>query len=408
MSNVYYERGVQLYSIARYQDAINSFEQALSISPDDTDVKYHLALCFFVLDQEEKAEKIALSILETDPDDGHVHFLLSKIYTTLDQDKKAKKHNDIAISLDPYEANFFGQRAYILMGEKKYEQGVIAADEGLKLEPNNEYCLNAKVQLLTKLGRQEEAEIITETLLENDAENVFSHANIGWVELENQNYDKAFTHFTEALRLNPNFEYAREGMSTALKAKNFLYRLYLKYSFWMGKQTGKRQWAVIIAIYFIYRVSVKMLSAAQMDYLVIPVIIFYMFFVLGTWMMDSIANAILLTSTHGKYLLSQQEKNSGIAFASLLGLALACLIAFLVTNSTNLLWLSIAAFAALVPVPRSFLEISKNRKYFGLLAGIVMLGLISYSFMVFAPSFSPTFAIIITLVAYTWISNLIK
>ena len=40
------------------------------------------------------------------------------------------------------------------------------------------------------------------------------------------NNKKALEHFKEALQFNPNFEYARQGMSTALKSNNFVWKAY--------------------------------------------------------------------------------------------------------------------------------------------------------------------------------------
>ena len=406
--NVDFEYGVQLYNSSRYKDALDRFSKALEASPNDPEILYHQALCYIMLDQYEKAKQIGLSILAAAPDDGYIHFLLSRIYLGIYDLKKAKKHINDAISIYPYEAEFFGQKAALLLEESKHEEGIRTTDEGLAIDPNNKTCLNVKARLLTKLNRVEEASAITENLLDKDPENEFSHANTGWVELENGNHKKAFEHFAEALRLDPTYSYAREGMTTTLKAKNFLYRNYLKYEFWMSKKSSGQQWGVIIVIYLVYRFSTKLLSAADMNFLLIPVIILYMFFALGSWMMEPISNSILLTNVYGRYLLSKNELKSGISFIALLSLAIISLGGYFVLNVDHLLWMSIAFFAALVPVPRSFLKQNQRGRIAGFLTGIIMIAISAVGFLFIDSSIGPSFAIIITLVAYTWISNFIK
>jgi hypothetical protein len=60
------------------------------------------------------------------------------------------------------------------------------------------------------------------------------HANEGWRLLGAGDQREAERRFREALRLDPNCEYAREGVIAALKARHFAYRVILAWSFRMG------------------------------------------------------------------------------------------------------------------------------------------------------------------------------
>src|SRR5205085_1539069 len=77
-------------------------------------------------------------------------------------------------------------------------------------------------------------------------EDAFSHANQGWTLLHEGKPRKALEHFREALRLEPEMEFARLGIVEALKARNLIYGLMLRYFLWMDRLGGTVQWVIIL------------------------------------------------------------------------------------------------------------------------------------------------------------------
>ena len=73
-----------------------------------------------------------------------------------------------------------------------------------------------------------------EETLYNNPNDAFSHANIGWALLQNQEVEQAKTHFAEALRLDPNMKFARHGMIESIKSQNWIYRQFLAFSFFLN------------------------------------------------------------------------------------------------------------------------------------------------------------------------------
>jgi tetratricopeptide (TPR) repeat protein len=408
MENQHYLRGVQLFSLGRYKDAIAYFQKALQDIPNDFNSLFHLAHAYLNLDDLEKSEEIANALLKIDPDDENAYFLLSQIYFSKNDFKKALEFINKAISIYPYEADFFGQKSYINLNEKEYESALKFANEGLALDPNNKLCLNARVQALTKLERKEEVSSTIENLLDKDPENVYSHANVGWSKLENGNTQEALHHFKEALALDPNFGYAREGMSTALKSKNFVYNLYLKYAFWISKKSSKQQWVFIIGIYLAYRFSIELLSNTKYTFLVIPIVIVYLLLALGGWLMESLSNAILIFDNYGKYLLDKNQKKSGQAFLTLTLGAILALITYAFLGDQYFLLIGFSFLCSLIPLPRGFLIASKNKKIFHFIIGTLMLliaflGILYTDDLMFLGS-----GVLILLIAFTWLGNVIK
>ena len=401
MESSNYLRGVQLFELGRFEEAKRYFQEDL----ENWDSRYYLAYCLFNTDDASGAEQIVNELISEQPNEDSLFFLKSRIAVHKSDYKKAEMYIDEAIAMDPYHADYFGFKAHIAMLRKLHKLALKSANEGLAIDPKNSLCLNTRAQALTKLKRIDEADQTVEDILFENPEDSYSHANVGWVALENGKRKEALNHFKEALKSNPNFEYARQGMTTALKSKNPIYSWYMKYAFWISKQSSRNQWGFIIGVYLIYRFSLKFLSASGLSYLAIPLIILYMLFALGGWIMEPLSNTILNFDSYGKYLLSKEQRLSGYTFGGLLGIALIALIIFYITNLPYFMILSIGFLCALIPLPRAFLLDSKKGKFVGIGVGILMLLVGIFGFFITTNTY-PLIAIIVgALIVYTWVGN---
>src|SRR6185295_5916341 len=75
----------------------------------------------------------------------------------------------------------------------------------------------------------------------------------GWALLHAGDAKRALEHFREALRLDPELEFARAGVVEALKARNPIYRVMLLYFLWMARLSGRTRWGIILGGYFGFR-----------------------------------------------------------------------------------------------------------------------------------------------------------
>ena len=402
------DRGTQLFEIGRYKEAIPYFQKGLTEDIDGFSAKYYLAQCFFQTNDKDKSLTLALELRKQFPNVENIYFLLSQIYLHDENIKEAGLNIDKALEINPYEESFFGQKSYIHLSKKEFEKALHAANEGLKINAKSSFCLNARTTALTKLNRKEEAKSSIEFLLQDDPEDPHSHANVGWSFLENNNTEKALTHFKEALTLDPNLEYARSGMLTAIKSKNKIYNLYLRYAFWINNKSEKNQWIFIIGIYLAYRFSLKLLSASGLTYLAIPLIIIYLLFALGSWIIDPLSNMLLIFDKFGKYLLDKQEKLSGQLFFALLASAFAMFICSIITNNIYFTLLSLTFLATILPITRGVLTDKKNLKAINLSYGLIMIliaiigPLLGFQIMLIGSIVGVMF------IAYTWIGSFLK
>jgi tetratricopeptide (TPR) repeat protein len=295
----------------KYDAAEKILRQLLAQEP--TNIQYLALLSELNLAQDSVTE--AASIIEDaiglSPDTAHLYFIKSRIEIQKDKYDEAEKSIQQALSLDPYTADYFAWFANIKLARKQYEESLRLANEALAIDPEDLLALNVRSTVLIKLNRKEESFATIEGALRNDPNNAYTHANYGWGLLEKGDHKKALKHFKEALKNDPNFEYAQKGMIEALKASNPVYRLFLRYAFWMGNLVAKYQWGVLVGLWLgtqgLNQLA-KQVPGLQ-PYLA-PVILLLVLFAFSTWIIKPISNLFLRFNAYGKFLLNKQEKMS--------------------------------------------------------------------------------------------------
>ena len=406
--NLLLQRGIQLFNLNKYDEAIKALQQALQQDPNDVTIKFYIGCCYVAKVDLKKAEPIVESILGEANDFPEIFYLMAAIKLNQDKNKEALAFNNEAISINPSIADFYGQKAEILLHMKKFTEGLEAADMGLELDARNLNCLNLRGLLLTKLNRKEEAEQTVENVLNEGPEDHMAFASSGWVALENGTIKKALDYFKEALKLNPNSNYAKDGMSKALKSKNLVYRWYLKYAFWIGNMSSKNQYIFIIGIYLAYRFGVKALNQFDLAYLALPLIVIYLFFALGAWIMEPLANSILNFDRYGKYLLNQREKQSGYIFLSLFLLFLIAAAGYFITKNDYFLLMGAVSICPILPATNGLLRYDRNSRIIALsYAGLMILVGLG-SLIITQNPVNSAIAVLIMMVIYTWIGNFLK
>ena len=398
-------RGIQLFELGRYQETIPYLQHALTENAEEFTPKYLLAQCYFQIDNIEKALTVITDLRKDYPNEAEIYFLLSQIYLHKGKLKEASENVDKAIEIDPFDENYFGQKAYLLINSKQFESALDFANEGLKINSKNTFCLNARTTALTKLNRKEEAASSIENLLNDNPDNAYSHANVGWSHLESNKPKEALKHFKEALMLNPNLDYARSGMLTAMKSKNKVYNLYMRYAFWMSNKSQKNQYIFIIGLYIGYRLSLKLLTESGLTIIAIPLIIIYLLFALGSWIMDPLSNMILMFDKFGKYLLDKKDKLSGQIMFGLLMSALLFFGVYFILNDVQYALISAACLASILPLTRAAIADSKKSEIINYIYGITIILIAVFGTSLGFPFGTVATAVGILFIAYTWLGS---
>ncbi len=374
------ERARILLRQKRYKDAEQHAAAVLQSNPNDADALQIIGHCR--LDNKQYAEAIQLfqQCLSIEPDDDYVHYLLGFAHYRNHDKEKALASLRPALRLNPYASAYYGLYAYILMDENKYDEALEKANQGLAVNAQDLTCLNARSQALFRLKDKEAAYDTIKEALSVDPDDDFTHTNLGWHFMEAGKHKKAREHFRQALRINPNNNRARQGYKESLKANLAPYRWMLMFSLWLSAKSRKARWSIVIVIW----VSVQLVSGVSensgWNILAYTVIGLYVLFVVFSWVGTCIANIMLLLSGEGKYVLTKAEKymSAAVLVCLITSLTLAIFEARLpATKEGDQFFPALIFLTLTMPVSRfDFLEILKKRK----IALIFTISLIVYGF----------------------------
>lgn len=350
------QRGLLLYQQNRLDLAEQELRQALASDPHEAFGHSLLALCLARRSALDDATAEAQQAVHLAPEAPFSHYTLASVLHDRRHLKEALASAREAIRLDPSEADYHALEAQIHLDEKRWTEGLAAADRGLQLDAENIACTNLRAIALVKLGRKAEAGATIDDALRRNPDNAVTHANQGWASLEQSEARRALDHFREALRLDPENEWARAGLVEALKARNIIYAAMLRYFLWMARLPPRAQVGVIIGGYFLNR----MLGSAAADNpklapWILPFQIVYLTFALLTWTAAPLFNLLLRLNSYGRFALTDEQTRASNWFAAVVIPALVSLALCLVFGFGSIFILSALVFGFLmIPVSGTF------------------------------------------------------
>jgi tetratricopeptide (TPR) repeat protein len=302
------QRALLLYDQSRHLLAEAELRQALADDPHESFAHALLGLCLANREQFGPATEEAQQAIHLAPDSAFAHYALASILHDRHRNTEALAAINEALRLDVSEPNFFALLSAIHISEKQWQEALVAAEQGLELNSEHVGCTNLRAIALVNLGRKDEAGATIAAALAKDPDNSITHANQGWTLLQQGKPKEALEHFREALRLDPENEWARQGIIEALKARHLIYAVMLRYFFWMSRLSRRAQWGVILAGYFGNQAlgSVAAASPALAPW-VLPLRILYVTFVLLTWTAVPIFNLLLRLNRFGRLALSREQ-----------------------------------------------------------------------------------------------------
>lgn len=370
----------------RFGEAQKEIRHYLSSNPQNIDALAILAQTHLGLGQVEQADGIIDDMLKLDASNAAILYMKGVTQARLGQDKNALKFLKSALSFNPYLPDAHAAISVIYFQQAKFEEALSSANAGLALDPQNETCLNQRSRALLKLGRVEEQLEADRQALKSNPLNPDTHATVGFTELEKGNTKKAKEHFREALKLDPNNDYARSGMVHAIKSTNPFYRLFLKYVFWMQGLSPQVRWAVVIIGYLLIQGLDRISESLGVFSPVAEVMITaYLIFAISTWIIGPVSNIFLRFHSFGKYLLDENDIRTANLSAILLTTSLVGVIVLFFGSQVEwynigiyLICCGVALTVVISSIENAVLEKSKrNLKLaggiFGVACGILIL-----------------------------------
>ncbi len=344
-----------LFDQGRYPMAAEEAGRQLASDPDDPLAHCLLALCLSKMERHEEAIREAQTAVHLAPDFPNGYAVLGSVLDDVGRLREAEAAARAALRLDPDEASHYALLASIRIQQRQWADALEQADRGLAIDPDHTGCANLKGIALVNLGRNQEAGAAIQTNLAKDPENAATHANQGWALLHQGDHKAAMDHFREALRLKPDMEWAQQGILEALRARNPVYGLMLRYFLWMSRFSGKMQLGIIVGAYVGYRLIRGLESShPALAPFLLPVIIAYVAFVYLNWTARPLFNLLLRLDRFGRLALTRDQVVASNWFGASLLAALAALGGALETGRGSLWFLAAAFLMLTVPISATF------------------------------------------------------
>lgn len=325
-------RALVLIEQRRYKDALDFLKKGIAEDPHDPYNLYLLALCQVNIPSENKHALATIEqALAINAEDAHFYALKASILIDRDKFKQATQTAEIAIQINPSNPEGHVEKSRALMAMTKWKPAEESIRKALELDPDNQRANNILATILRFRNKKDEFHEHSAQLLRKNPDDSYSHANTGWAALEQNDLKKAKYHFLEALRINPGYDYAREGILETFKAQSPLYRLYLQYCFTLAKIQRKGQIAIIIGLLVLVRILRHAFSGSFQSVGTVIVILYFVF-VLWSWVARGMGNFFLLFNNFARHALLPKERIEAIMVGStilmgavslILGIALA-------------------------------------------------------------------------------------
>jgi len=316
-NSVLLDRANLLLDQNRVKDAIQEIKNYLKSNPEDDHAYSIFARCYYKLKDFDQGIQTLREAIRINPQNGYYFYLLGFGFLGKGQLIESRNYFQQGINLEPYQGEYYGMLGRTYLRDNQYNLALEKANKGLELDPENINALNTRAIALNKLKQADAAIDAIESSLRLDPENDLTHSTYGWNLLERGKHKDANIQFRESLRINPLNDNAREGLKESLKSKFPPYKWMLQYSFWMQNKGKGFTRFVPIGLLILVRIfafslnfnnSTKLIGAA--------LIATYFLFVMTSWIVNPIANFLLLFHRDGKYALSITEKWTSILVVS--------------------------------------------------------------------------------------------
>jgi tetratricopeptide (TPR) repeat protein len=319
--NQHLDRARLLIQQSRYELAEEQLRLSLAENSSDAESHALLSLCLLPRERFDEAEEEARQAIVHAPDVAIGFYALAAVQQKRGLLAAAEKTIHEALRLDPWNEIHWGLLASIEYARSRWQDCLDAAVKGLECDADDVTCTNFQAMALVQLGRREDAGITIEQALAHDPNNSVTHANQGWRLLHERQPDQAMIHFREALRLEPNSEWARQGIIEAMKARHFVYRWMLAFFLWMGRLPPKFQIALVLGMVFGNQILAAVCQAIPfLTPLRTPIIVSYALFTWMSWVSSTLFNAVLCLNRFGRLALNRREKMDAACAVGCIGL----------------------------------------------------------------------------------------
>ncbi|WP_020568695.1 tetratricopeptide repeat protein [Neolewinella persica] len=360
--NALLERLNQLQSQARWPESRELLESYLADHPDDPVAQLYYINTVLNMGEKKLARDLVGPMLAEHPDNPSVLRLAAVIELSDNKPKIAERFGRQLLEMNAEDDDALVLMAKIKLDQRNYDAAINYADQALEIDAQNTEALNLKIYVGGFLGRTDTEETINEALNVNP-EDSSTIANHGYQLLRQGKVEEALERLKYALSINPNDQLGRFAMLEALKARFWPYRMYFKYKEAMGKLSGGASFGIMIGLWFGVNFLNRMANQQpELAWFLLPVVYLMVALFLLTWIIDPIMNFYLLTNQYGRLLLDKEDKLMASLVGGSLGMAILCLLGYLLSGGTLLQGLAFAFLLLTIPLGSFLRPVRQQQK----------------------------------------------
>ena len=202
ISDVWYTRGDALMKLNRLEEAISSFDKSISVDPQYIK-PYRLKGCALgQLGRDQEAVQPLQKATSMNPDDVDMLRALSVCYSNLGNAEDALVVTNKLLSLQPEHVDSLLDLGPLLFAVGRFDEAIVATTKAIKLNPNDALNWGIQGHVWCQLGRDIEAlASFKKSIALNPTDSACAHT-CGFILFSQQRYTEAIEVLDNALNAN--------------------------------------------------------------------------------------------------------------------------------------------------------------------------------------------------------------
>ena len=198
-------KGVSLDNLGHHREAIQCYDEALRLCPQDSKVYNNRGTAYRALGQHERALQDYGKAIELNPRYPHAYNNQGLVYLALGQYEQALKDFGMVIQLHPWYPYAYNNRGLVYRALGQSERAIQDFTEAIRLDPTNPKASYNRGLTYQMMGKTEEAlQDFNEAIRLNPGySKAFFNRGISLAGLGDKK--RSLQDFNEAIRLNPEY-----------------------------------------------------------------------------------------------------------------------------------------------------------------------------------------------------------
>ena len=196
--------GNQLWRYERYSEAIDAFEQVITIDPEFDRAYYAMGLAHWYQKDYEQAVTSLQKATQINPNPYFYWRYLGYSYKLVGKYDEALAAYEEAISKSPDDFVLYVEYADVNSESSNYEEAINSYDKAVSLNPNHSWAYTNRGSLYAEQEKFDLALADYSKAIELDPYDASAYNNLGRIYFNQKQFDSALTNYNKAIELNSN------------------------------------------------------------------------------------------------------------------------------------------------------------------------------------------------------------